>query len=361
MPESTSYAFKPDGGTLVAPFGQTDTRQARVIIEGVVTYAPTGERLDALYSTDASGAFSVPHPYLWWNADALVLEQSDPVRHRYVFRVSAPASEGHTAPVGVRWDVDRFVDKYLLPPSEIRANLSGAFTLTVETVPIAPTPVLPWPLVLAVGVPTALVMSGLTVVIQRRMKLQGLAPDLQMHLGQVEAKLKAARGALRAEDRRLVPIAERLTLLHTGTVALLRQLQDLRNAQRDSHRPRIEADVRMLERQIPTLSDAEARSEAQSALDGKRRTLCLLDEMANAESRCRMRLVKLEAVLDSTVISLRHTRTTIVRPVPATATEDALCRALDAEVSALGEVARAITRSDAADETQSLGLNARPN
>ena len=67
----------------------------------------------------------------------------------------------------------------------------------------------------------------------------------------------------------------------------------------------------------------------------KRESLEMLDELRRAEAACSMRLTRIDALLDTTRLTLRSAS---VQASPSG--EDALCRDLDAEVAAIREAAR---------------------
>jgi len=184
---------------------------------------------------------------------------------------------------------------------------------------------------------STLMLGGLAMVIRRRMALGGLSYDLRFALGQIEQKHRAAQGAVRKQDRHLVPIQERLTAIKTGGYALARQIQRLRDTRKLLDGSALELAIRTLERQHSQLPEGPTREECARALTEKRKALRLLDEMRHAEENCAMRLKKVEATLDTACLSLHQIKVNASDPP----SEAALFRALDAEVAAIGEVERA--------------------
>ncbi len=85
-------------------------------------------------------------------------------------------------------------------------------------------------------------------------------------------------------------------------------------------------------------------SEVQRALSGKqkRHSRNLLDALERAETNSALRLNSIEALLDTTCLTLHSARIA----APAAPAEESLCRSLDAEVAAIHEAAREMARCD---------------
>jgi hypothetical protein len=151
----------------------------------------------------------------------------------------------------------------------------------------------------------------------------------------LQVGLQAMKGEA-PRDGKLLPLHGRLSALRQGAFALTRQIQNLRNAQRVMDRHTLERGITSFEHHVAALADEGARGEGGIALEEKRKALARLEEMERAESRCIMRLAKIEAVLDTTTLTLRG----VQAGVSAAPTEEALRRELDAEVAAIWEVSR---------------------
>lgn len=354
MPNNTQMSHAPlsyDGSYHLSPplSGNGTDFDHRIVIEGTFRFAHTGEEFDALYrygtaaDTSAAGASPLRHEYLGWTPATPVLMSEDPALHRYVFRIPREWRHIDGQSVGVRIDVDRFVSEYLITPSEVRRQLSGDLRVTVLQTPLAVGP--PWGLYAAVGAPAALVMGGVGWTIHRRRMLAGLPADLQETIGRILHKARLARAAVARQDARLLPLLrERIDALADGALALARQTADLRNAQRLADRRTLETDIHALMHRLDILTIGSGEEgppppqheETRATLEEKRKALARLDEMAQAEAHAMMRLAKIEAALDSTILSLRSTRAAASTPP----SEESLRRTLDAEVAALREATR---------------------
>ena len=339
MPETElgTATLRPTGDRLLTPaLGNPEQNSYRIVLEGVFRCDHNGQEFDALYQTDGSGAFTQPHPYLQWTPQPPILESADAILHRYVFRVpKAWKLEGQS--VGVRLDIDRFVDAFLISPSEVRSSLSGEMKLTVLQTPIvAP---FPWATWLGASVPTALAVGGISVIIKRRMALRGLSYDLQSKLGSIEQKFRAARAVANKQRGNLPSLDEKLLAVKEGAVVLVRQAQELQNAAKRVDSRTLEFEIHALEKQMLALTDPATRQEAETALREKRKIISLLAELQEKEARCFLRLTKIEAILDTTYLTLRNTTPTNV----ATPAEETLRAELEAEVAAIREVEREIS------------------
>ena len=329
--QTASFAILPDGSRVVIPLAGTKPgSDPRLEITGVLRCAYNDQQYDALYACDASGVgdSSRSHSYLSWQPHAPVLEEADVRAHRYIFRY--PRLAQGVSPT-VRIDVDRFVNEFLIPPSEVRNSLSGQFEMTVR--PEAVASPISWGFALA-AVPALVLTGGVAWVIQRRMASELLDADLQIQLQRVRQMADAARRAFRREDSRLVPVHSRLKALEEGAGTLAKQVQQIRNARALHDRSALERDVEAL--QLRATPGYAAHEEVWQTLRQKMKALAALSELDRAETLYTSRLTRIEALLQSTLAELQSVRVgTMEAPV-----KDSVCRALDAEVSALKEAAR---------------------
>jgi hypothetical protein len=324
-PELAHTRLLPTGERLLTP--PLGEEGARIVLEGVITFRYSGARFDALYQDGLEGEFTRPHPYLEWSPRMPLLESADRVRHRYEFLV--PAGWGlQGQSVGVRVDVDRFVDEFLIPPSEVRVALAGAMTVSVLPAP----PAAVWPLAAAAGLTAVALVGGLGWVLRRRMALQGLPAELQHRLARISRQARTARAALGSP--RNARLEGNLRALHSGAWALARQFRALQQARSRLDGRLLQAEAERLEQELPRLVDAGARAAGRTALAERRKTLVLLAEMEGAQTRSAMRLAAIEAALDTTCLTLRQ-----VPSEPLASFEASLLRDLEAEMMAVAEVA----------------------
>lgn len=329
--ELSSALLQPDGVRIATPTLTEMTRFGyRVVLQGVFRCSYNGRRFDPLYLLDENGKPQKRHNYLQWTPQPPILESADPVRRRYVFRIPS-TWEGKS--VGVRVNVDRFVDEFLIPPSEVRASLSGEVKMTVLQTPLV-VPLLPR--IAPVAIPVLLVTGGAAFVIRRRMLWGGLAHDLQRTLMSIEQKYRVACAAVSKEHGRLFPFHDKIAALRDGAFGLARHIQTLRNAQQLVDRRPLAADIARLERQLAALHDETIKRDTEIILAEKRRTLSLIEDMEQNISRCTLRLAKIEATLDTLALTLRHAQTQS-SPQPL---EETLRRQLDAEVTAIRDTTR---------------------
>ncbi len=335
MPDSklTTFTLPPNGDRVTTPELDTANNGYRFVVEGTVRSSYDGREFDALYRTNSAGEFVEPHSLLQWTSPSVILESSDTATHRYVFRLPAnSAANGETA--GLRVNVDQLVSDYLIPPSEVKAALSGSFQVSVIEVPLAPAS--PWTTAALVGLPAAVVITGVGLVIRRRIVLRGLSDDLAACLVRIEGKSRVARSAVGRDKGRAQLLADRLSAVRDGAAALVRQIQGLRESQLLVDRSSVEKEVQALRDRAFKMKDASMRAEAEAAMLEKSKALQMLDELNAAETRSAMRLTKIESILDSACLSLRAS----ARGPMETRPEEALQRELDAEVKAIREVTR---------------------
>jgi hypothetical protein len=344
MPDTNiaSFTLNPSGGQILTPpLVERDTYGYRIVLEGVFRFGYTGEVFDAVYRWVAGESVPQRHRYLKWTPGVPILESEDRQAHRYVFWIAQGwnlQSSGGSLAIGI--DPDPFIDQYTIPLSEVQHALSGSMTLTVRQFPLAP--ISPWPLVGWIGLPAALAAGGLGAVIRRRMALRGLEQDLLSHLDRIEQKARAARVALSRQDHRLLPVAERLSALRGAALALIRQIQETRDARSQTDARLLDTEIGALEGTLAALKDPEARRQTERTLEQKRRSRDLFDDLGRAETNSTLRLNSIEALLDTTCLTLHSARIA----APAAPAEESLCHSLDAEVAAIHEAAREMARCD---------------
>lgn len=312
---------------LTPPLGATG---ARVVLEGVFTFQYSGMRFDPRYRTGTSGGFTLRHPYLQWRPRPPLLESDSVDRHRYQFRFPAEWKLQEQS-IGLRLDLDRLVDEFLIPPSEVRAALSGEMVLRVRPLPGAPASL--WPEVLGASVPAALLIGGVGWVLRRRMALAGMPVQLQEQLGRILRKQRSALAAASDGPPHHRRLAEELQAIPAGAWAVARRIRSLRDARARIDQPALTVQVLCLAHELAGAPDPTARGAGEAALAEKRKVLSLLEQIQGQEAHCAMLLASLEATLDTACLILRQ-----VEPAgPAAAPLERVRRDLQAEIAAISE------------------------
>jgi hypothetical protein len=326
--ELAPVRLRPTGDRVLTP--PLGSAGARIVLEGVFTFRYSGMQFDALYRTGPGGAFSQRHPYLEWSPRPPVLESGDAGRHRYQCRIPAEWKlQGQS--IGLRIDLDRLVDEFLIPPSEVRAAMAGEMVLRVQPLPVAPVDL--WPEIVGASLPAALLIGGLGWVLQRRIALAGMPFELQRQLERIIEKQRTALAALGSGPLRCQRLAEDLKAVPAGAWALARRIRRLRDARSRIDRAALVWGMDSLEQELVCLTDSATRGVGDYALIEKRKTLALLEEIERTETRCAMQLTTLEATLDTTCLTLRQLQPS--SPTPPSV--ETVRRALEAEVAAIAE------------------------
>jgi hypothetical protein len=342
MPENILAATNllPSGEVvLTPPLTDFHANTYRIVIEGLFHFREIP--FDALYVFGPDGTMLRQHEYLRWTPQMPPPVEKDILTHRYVFEVPADwKMDGQS--VGIQLDTDRWVNETFETPSTVRQELTGDVLLKVLETPLI-TPI-PW---LPIGlscIPLLGVVGGLGWVVRRRMAFQGLSSDLIEAMARLEKKHRAAQQAaqrLPGLTSERAELRDKVNALGAGGFSLIRRVQELRNAQKLVDKMALTRQEAALQERLTTDTnrlDAATRREAEETLAQSRKTLRAVADREQAESRCLMRLARIEAVLDAACLTLRS----VPPSQSAAAREDALCRELDAEVSAIQEVTREI-------------------
>lgn len=340
MPENilATTNLLPTGEVVITPpFADFHANTYRIVIEGLFHFREIP--FDALYVFGPDGTVLRQHEYLRWKPQMPRLVEEDRTAHRYVFEIPADwKMDGQS--IGVQIDADKFVNESLETPSQVREELTGDVQLKALEIPLI-TP-MPW-LPMAVScIPFVGIIGGVAWVVRRRMAFQGLSSDLIEAMARLEKKHRVALQAahrLPGMPGEQAELRDRVNALGTGGFTLIRRIQELRNAQKLVDKGGLIRQEQALEERLANEErgfDRATRREAEETLAQSRKTLRAVADMEQAESRCLMRLARIEAVLDAACLTLRS----VPPSQSASVHEDALCRELDAEVSAIQEVTR---------------------
>jgi hypothetical protein len=330
--ELASIALRPDGETLLTPpLGEGG--EHRVVLEGVCRFTYNGEEFDAVYRSGSAGEFTRRHDFLRWNPRPLPIESEDPVHHRYVFRVP-PEWNTPGKSVGLRVNLESFVNEFLIQPSEVKRALSGQMTMTVlRTAP----PVNLWPVVAGLGVPGLVAAGGLGWVVRRRMARQRYEPDILDLLDRTETKGKAALAAV-GRAKGVVPLRRHISALTEGAQELATKAQRLRTARALVDASALQADLARLAARPLETADEVVAAQTRASIAEKRRSLEAVERTVRAEELCMMRLGRIEAALEAACLSMRASQAAGLD----VQVEETVRLQLQSEVEAIYQVSREV-------------------
>lgn len=312
---------------LTPPLGEAG---ARLVLQGVFTFRYSGMRFDAQYRTGADGVFSRRHPYLQWSPRAPLLESEDVAQHRYQFRIP-PEWRLHGQSIGLRIDLDRLVDEFLIPPSEVRHTLTGEMVLRLLPLPVAT--IDPWPAIVGSSVPAALMFGGLGWILRRRTALMGLPLDIQRQLERIVRKQRAAFAAVGSGLPHYQRLGEELKAVEGSAWGLAQRIRRLREVRSRIDLTSLVVQSGCLEQELARLTDTTTREVRETALGERRKALSLIAEIERTEARCGMQLATLEATLDTVYLTLK----TLQPTGPTGPSVETVRRELQAEIAAIAE------------------------
>jgi hypothetical protein len=186
------------------------------------------------------------------------------------------------------------------------------------------------------GLPAAGLLAGTAWVVRRRASFGGLDEDLRGQVAELSVKAASALRLAAKQRRTSRELKARIGALQKGSVEVAHRLQTIRRRLATTDTTRTSEEIANLESRVNSTNESTTRYEAESALDQKRKALRAADELKAAEERCRLRLSKIEGVIDLVCLQLERANVgETVGPV-----EDTVLRELDSEVRAVAEVAR---------------------
>lgn len=335
MPELIHAKILPTGEKVATPpLDDAALTDYRFVLEGSFRFAYSDEIIDAAYRFRPDGSREpVRHNLIAWSPRTPLLDKEDVAGHRYVFRVPANWSmDGQSLTVGL--DVPAFIREYKLPDSEILSQLTGELAMSVQSEAIGGAlPVWIWP---GAAIPVAGLAAGTAWIIRRRMSFGGLDGDLRESISLLYAKAAAALRLAAKQKRTSRELRSRIAALQRGAVDVAQRLQSIRRSLAMTDPDRTASEIQTLESRLEAPAEATTRHDLQAALEQKRKALAAANELRSAEERCRLRLTKIEGVIDSACLQLQRANVG-EKPGPV---EDTVLRELDSEVRAVGEVAR---------------------
>ncbi len=292
----------PLDGTAVAtpPLRASEHREYRLVVRGTFASTHDGRTYDARYSSPTpAGDYAESHPYVKIEPSLTLLEEDKP-GHRYVYAVP-PRVLASDRSVSVGLDLSRFVDAYLITPSEVRAGLSGG--LTVELWERRPPP--PLLLVVLQGMlligAAAAASVGLFAFARARDPIGGLLRRID------RAHAAAAREA--GKDYALFSdVLLQLDELQRSGHSIAQEGRAARRSTRQARGGALRAQIAGLERQLATRLPDGVRQELETTLIEKRTTLATLDAMQARWEHAVVRLRKIEGVLEAAAARIREAR-----------------------------------------------------
>lgn len=323
----------PLDGTRIAtpPLKSMDEFAYRLVISGTFHFAYNDKRYDAFYAEDDSGQFRVRHSYVEWSPCELQLVEQDIPNHRYIFALPHDADWTGTS-LTVRINIAKFVDDFLITPSEVKASLSGNLTIELWEKPLMATATVSW----LWTAPIAIALMLLSFVIQRRSKLRGLETDLVKRIERIREKFNAVIKVLPKGNVDMQTLRQRLQKLCESAVTLAHQLQRFRETERQEDARALMDEVHQLERALESTTDDVLKREYRVTLEQKRKVQRYLEQVRNNQSRYLLRLSRIEAVMDATRLKVEQLKAQQVSSLDI----DSLDAEIDAELQLLDEVNR---------------------
>lgn len=292
----------PLDGSAVAtpPLRPSAGREYLLVLRGTFSFAHDGRTYDALYAvTPSTRGGADPHSYVHIEPRLAPVEE-DPTGHRYVFAVPRDVlAAGRSIAVGI--DTSRFVDAYLITPSEVRAGLSGG--LTMELWEHRPPPPLALAVVgwaLCIGLALAALLAGVAVVRAR--------DPLRTMLRRIEAAHASAAREAGRDCALFADVLLQLDGLRESARGIAKEGRDTLRARRKVPVGRLRAEVAELERKLAAGPPDGVRQEYETILADKRSALASLDAMRERHERAVVRLRKIEGVLGAAVVKIREAR-----------------------------------------------------
>jgi hypothetical protein len=285
----------------------------RVVLSGTFRFAHNDRTYDALYTTDGSGRFTQRHNYLVFSPQSLPLLEQDAARHRYVFEVPAELAEsGQSISVGL--DLPQMVRDFLLTPNEVVDQLTGDVVFQLQASDSLPAGELQRgnaPEARALSTTTtvhywiaAVLLAACAAVIWSCRRAAGVPKPLREQLQRIRIRHAELQALLRSDAVRFGQVAEQVARLKQGAEALVRRLQRFGRVQDGLNAESLEREIAELEQQQRTAGRDDLQREIAATLAEKRRLLDVLGDTSAHRARYALRLSKIEAVLETTWLSV---------------------------------------------------------
>jgi len=320
-----SQTAVPMDGTVVATATMEAGRDYLVVLYGTFRFSHNGTAYDARLSTaDPQGRapFGQEHDYVKVSPAELVLVESDPRNHRFVYALApGTAPSGLSASAAI--DVDRMVEDFLIPPSEVRRGLSGELMIQLwERPEPAAGGLLAHPLVRAGGVLLLLVIVSLILLARS-------GTEVAARERRLDGKYRQARAAALAGGGFFAELVRELDSLRESARLIGRSARRYRIGEGTARELALRAEIAALERKVAAAPDERVRADGEAALAAKREALAVVERGQASREHALMRLTKIEAAFDAARARVEEIR---AGAAPAEGSEDVRIDGLTAEL-----------------------------
>jgi len=303
-----SKAQVPADGSAVAtaPLRSDRDYEQRVVVTGTFLFGHDGTSYDARYRC-YGGVPGEPHEYVRTEPPDLVLVQEDKYRHTYTFALPRGADmAGRSITVAI--DTSRFVERYFLTPSEVKAALTSHMDVTLHARPMRGPSALArllarWPIALA-----ALVLLGTGLAAFGGLALGRATTDVAKRARRIDRTFAAIERATAGDNATFAPVVKQLGELRDTAHRIAQEFERTGKALRGVDRQRLRVDIAHLERRVERATNEETRAEYEAALAERRRALDSVEDLAARREQAVVRVTKIEGVFDSSLLRIRESR-----------------------------------------------------
>jgi hypothetical protein len=297
---------------LTEPLRTRPGEQCRVVLRGTFHFTHNDRTYDALYTTDTQGRFARPHDYVVFSPQELRVVEQDVEQHRYVFEVPAALARSGQS-IGVGLDLPQMVRDFLLTPSEVVDQLSGDMQIQLQQRAAVPVAGIAGSATSHAGTTSAstapywlaaLLLAACAGVIWYCRRTAGLSQQLHRQLQRIRTRHAEVQSLLRGDADRFDRVAEHVSRLKDGAETLARAMQRFVRLQDGLDTDSLEREIGELEQQQQAAQREDLQQEIGSTLVEKRRLHDVLGDTRTRQARYALRLSKIEAVLESTRLSI---------------------------------------------------------
>jgi len=333
---ASSVTVPCDGSAIATPpLKGRGAADYRIVLSGTFTFAYNGTTYDAFYGPDGA-----PHRYVRTDPPDLVRVEEDRRAHRYVLGLSEGVSLAGSS-VTVAIDTSRFVDDFLITPSEVKQALTGGLKVELYE---RPGPAAGAMARVPAGVKVAVIgllaflalMVGIGLPIAAYARRAG--DELRVRLSRIDAKVRRASRSAAARGGFFAELVKQLADLQAAAHRLGNLVRESDRTLRTVHRDGLERDVRSLDQRLESATDAAVRGETERALVQKRAALAALDTVGRRREEAMLRLTKLEGTLDATLLKIPD----IELKLAGEENEDAAISAIESELELIRKVTEEI-------------------